>query len=60
MSDINYTDFHRLIEIAVKLNKAFEDEKRLSTIKTRGNVTMWQKRLKEWIEVNYNDNGKKK
>lgn len=53
----NYTDFHYLVEIAVNLNKAFEEEKHLSTPKTRGNVTIWKTKLKEWVKINYEDGG---
>lgn len=54
---IKYNDFHYLIEIAVKLNQACEEEKRLSTPKTRGDKNLWQRKLKEWVKVNYEDSG---
>lgn len=53
----NYHDFHFLIEIAVNLNKAFEEEKRLSTPRTRADEDLWKRKLKEWVKVNYEEDG---
>lgn len=53
----NYHDFHYLIEIAVNLNKWIESEKRLSTTTTRQNKTIWENKLKEWVKVNYEEDG---
>ena len=57
MPSTHFNDFHYLIEIAVNLNKSFEEEKRLCTPKTRKDTIFWKEKLKEWVKVNYEDAG---
>ena len=52
-----HNDFHYLIEIAVNLNKSIEEERRLSTPSGRNKKIFWEKKMKEWLEDNYNDPG---
>ena len=57
MSGINYKHFHILIEIAVNLDKCIEKEKKYSTPEIRIERAMWEKRLKKWLQKNYEDPG---
>ncbi|HEY9362141.1 MAG TPA: hypothetical protein VIQ00_02685 [Chitinophagaceae bacterium] len=57
MPSTHSNNFHYLIEIAVNLNKSFEQEKRLSTPKTRKDTAFWKEKLKEWVKVNYENAG---
>jgi vacuolar-type H+-ATPase catalytic subunit A/Vma1 len=50
-------NFHRLIEIAIKLDQHIDDNRRFPNPKTIESIRDWQKELKNWIKENYNDPG---
>lgn len=53
----NIKDFHYLIEIAVKLNRALNDCERVPSPSRRKDVSFWKNKLQEWIETNYEYDG---
>lgn len=53
----DYRDFHYLVEIVVNYVKIKDEEKRISTPKTRWFKTHWERRMREWIKANYEDAG---
>lgn len=57
MEKIDYTDFHRLIEIGLKLNEHIKENQRNPNKNSKHNVYRWNERLEEWLKVNYEKNG---
>lgn len=55
--NLNTKNFHSLIEISVKLNKAIKGERKLSTPLSRKEKMIWEQKLNLWIEHNYEDPG---
>jgi len=50
-------DFHRLIEIAINLDKHLDANRRFPNPKSNDSIKKLQKAMKEWIKKNYNDPG---
>lgn len=55
--NLNTKNFHSLIEISVKLNKAIKAQRKLSTPLSRKEKMIWEQKLNLWIEHNYEDPG---
>ena len=50
-------EFHRLVEIAVNLDKSLDDVKRLATTATKKKATFWINKLHAWVVENYERDG---
>ena len=53
----NYKGFYKVFELMIKINKAIDEEKNVSTPTTRRHKDECNEEVKKWLEANYYNNG---